>query len=121
MTAHEMKQYRYGLSDLIDDIRAPRSPQELTATGAQLHGKLADFYFRSQNLWSARGKTIPRKLQQHSPEFTCRFAAAFEALFVAHDPRPVVALAEEILEPSGGLLFEGYRLDAPADFQLPPT
>ena len=121
LTPHEHQQRRYGLTDLIDDIRAPRSPQELTATGAQLYGHLADFYFRSQNLWSARGKTIPRKLHQHSPEFAPRFIAAFEALFVGTNPLPVIALAEEILEPSGGFLFEGYHLDAPPNFCLPTT
>ena len=34
---------------------------------------------------------------------------------------PVVRLAEELLEPHGGLLFEGYRSDAPKGWRQRPT
>ncbi|RYX81877.1 nucleotidyltransferase domain-containing protein [bacterium] len=115
---HDLQLRRYIITDLIDDIRTPRSPHELTATGTQLYAALPDFYFRSQNLWSAKGKTMLRKLHQHNPDFAQRFIIAFDTLFSTANPHPVIALAEEVLTPSGGFLFDGHRLDAPADFRL---
>lgn len=118
LTTAQLESRRYQITDLVEDIRAPRSPDELRASGAQLYGLLADFAFRSQNLWSATGKTIPRKLHQCSPKLAKRFSAAFDSLFVTGDPQPVVKLAGEIVAHCGGFLFEGYRLEAPADFRL---
>lgn len=120
LTSEEIEGRRYNITDLVNDIRTPRSRAELTATGAQLYEKLADFYLRAHNLWSASGKMIPRKLHRHSPEIWSQFDVAFEALFCQGDPNLVVALAEEILVrcTSRGFLFEGYHLDAPADFKL---
>lgn len=119
LATDELAQRRYEITDLVDDIRTPRSREELTASGALLQGQLADFYFRSQNLWSARGKTIPRKLRQHSPEFSVRFGTAFDALFKQGETELVIALAEEVLKMcGGGFLFDGFRRDAPADFKL---
>lgn len=120
LTEEEVRGRRYQITDLVDDIRTPRSREELIATGTQLYERISDFYFRSQNLWSAGGKTVPRKLQNHSPEFAARFQRAFEALFGENDPSLVIVLAEDILTMcvGSGFLFDGYRLDAPADFKL---
>ncbi|RYG66466.1 nucleotidyltransferase domain-containing protein [bacterium] len=120
LTEDDLRGRRYRITDLVDDIRAPRSAAELRATGVQLHDALADFYFRSQGLWSARGKTIIRKLRAHSPEFCARFEAAFEALFVAGEARLVIELSEEVMGPYGGVLFAEYRLEAPAEFRIEP-
>ena len=78
-----------------------------------LYGLLADFYFRRRSLWSAKGKSIPRQLAKVNPKFQRRFSLAFDKLFANGNTGPVIRLAEEVLKPAGGFLFEGYTVQAP--------
>jgi hypothetical protein len=102
---------RYRLTDWVDDLRFPRSHEELCATGAALYQDAADFYFRTRGLWSAHSKTIPRRLRATDAAFADRFLRAFDALFTEKRNEPAVALVEELLEPFGGFLFDGFRLE----------
>jgi hypothetical protein len=103
---------RYRLTDWVDDLRHPRSAEEMVATGAYLYQDLADFFLRSRGLWSAHSKTIPRRLREVDAAFAESFRLAFESLFAAKQSGPAVALVEQTLEPFGGLLFDGYARDA---------
>jgi predicted nucleotidyltransferase len=105
----ELTLRRYRLTDWVDDVRYPRSDEELVATGAWLYQDVAEFYFRTRGLWSAHSKTIPRRLREADAEFAERFLRAFDALFAEKRPDPAVALVAELLEPFGGFLFEGFR------------
>lgn len=116
----EMHLRRYRLTDWVDDIRHPRSPEELVATGAYLYGDAADFFFRSRSLWSSHSKTIPRRLRETDAAFAEAFRQAFDALFVEKNNAPAIALIEELLAPFGGLLFDGFRKDAPPGDRKPP-
>jgi len=105
----ELTLRRYRLTDWVDDMRFPRSGEELVATGAWLYQDAAEFYFRTRGMWSAHSKTIPRRLRAADADFAARFLRAFDALFAEKRPDPAIALVEELLEPFGGLLFEGFR------------
>jgi hypothetical protein len=113
----ELRQRRYVLTDLVDDLRAPRSHAERVAAGARLYELLADCILRAAGRWSARGKSIPRVLAQYDATLAARFVAAFDALFAGGDAAAVVALVDDVLRPLGGFLFEGHRLDAPATWR----
>ncbi len=108
----ELTLRRYRLTDWVDDMRFPRSAEELVATGAWLYQDAAEFYFRTRGMWSAHSKTIPRRLRQADALFAEKFLRAFDALFAEKRPDPAVALVAELLEPFGGLLFEGFRKEA---------
>jgi predicted nucleotidyltransferase len=108
----ELTLRRYRLTDWADDMRFPRSSEELVATGAWLYQDAAEFYFRTRGMWSAHSKTIPRRLRAADADFAERFLRAFDALFAEKRQEPAVALVEELLEPFGGLLFEGFRKEA---------
>jgi predicted nucleotidyltransferase len=110
--AEELTLRRFRLTDWVDDMRYPRSPEELLATGAYLYQDAADFYFRSRGLWSAHSKTIPRRLRRADADFAGRFLSAFDALFAEKRTEPAAALVAELLEPFGGLLFDGFRNEA---------
>lgn len=114
-----LRQMRYNITNLIDDIRHPRSKTELVATGTALYDALANCYLRTNNFWAAKDKSIPRKLKQANPEFSLRFCSNFERLFADGQTEEVIALSEEILEPVGGFLFDGHKLDAPSDNRKP--
>lgn len=118
LSKKDLDQMRYAITDLLDDIRDPRSGAELMATGSRLYELLADFYFRAQNIWSAKGKAIPRRLEALDSEFAERFLASFQSLFRDEDPAPVIQLTETLLGAYGGTLFEGHKLMAPADWRI---
>lgn len=119
LSSEDERRLRYSISDLVDDLREPRSNQELLGTGARLFEELANYCLRSKGLWSAKSKEIPRALQRANPELHAEYAESFEKLFEIGDARPVIRLAEEILRPAGGFLFEGYRSDAPSTWRQP--
>jgi hypothetical protein len=104
----DFQRARYGVTDLCDDLRAPRSPGEVVATTVQLYNALSNFFFRSQRIWGAKGKHIPRRLKQVAPETAEKFEFAFQSAFSKHDTTLILSLAEEILKPHGGFLFENY-------------
>ena len=115
----EIRKLRYDLTNLVDDIRQPRSRDELVASGTELYAALADYYLRTNMHWSAKGKSIPRILRQANADLCLRYAASFDELFAHGRPESAVALVEEILRPRGGFLFDGHRLEAPADYRKP--
>jgi predicted nucleotidyltransferase len=119
LSEEEIRKWRYTITNLVDDIRQPRSKAELVGSGAELYEALADYYFRTNNLWSAKGKSIPRILKQADADLCLRYCTAFEELFTNGEPAKVVALVEEILNSRGGFLFDGHRLDAPEDYRKP--
>lgn len=114
--AHEAR-LRYAVSDLLDDARAPRSADELTAIGTCLFEQLADYHLRRLGRWSARGKGIPRALHAVDATLAVRYADAFTRLFAQADASAVIRLADELLAAAGGSLFDGYRADAPAEWK----
>jgi hypothetical protein len=108
----ELDRMRYSITNFVDDLRQPRSKFELTATGTALYTALSEFYFRSNDLWLAKHKSIPRELKNADVAFQERFCLAFEDLFANGQSEKVIRLAEEVLKAHGGFLFDGYRNDA---------
>jgi len=117
LSEEDVRKLRYDITSLVDDMREPRSRDELVATGAELYQALANYYLRTNNLWSATGKSIPRILGHVDADLCLRYAASFDELFAHGRSDMVVALAEQILTPRGGFLFDGHRLDAPANYR----
>jgi hypothetical protein len=112
---------RYAITNLIEDMRAPRSRGELVASAASLYPLLAEHYLRSRQLWSARGKSIPRVLSAHSAEFGAAFCEAFRATFQEGSTARLIPLCEEVLRPSGGWLFDGHLVHAPESWRAPDS
>jgi hypothetical protein len=119
LSTEDVLKLRYNVTSLIDDVRQPRSKDELHASATELYEALADYYFRTNNLWSAKGKAIPRILKQTDGDLCWRYCKSFEELFSNGDPERVIALVEELLEAEGGFLFAGHRLEAPTDYRKP--
>ena len=120
LDADSEQRMRYFVSDLLDDLRAPRSRDELIGAGTRLYEQLADYHLRRQGLWSAKGKAIPRVLRLVDASLCTVYCDAFTELFTKGDPKPVIRLAEDLLRASGGPLFEGYRADAPPTWRRQP-
>ena len=118
-SAAERDSSRYLITDLIEDLREPRSRAELLASVSRLHAMLANHFCRSRGHWSAKGKSIVRRLQEIDGRFAEAFSRGFEMALSGADAAPLFALAEAVLEVDGGFLFAGYRADAPAEWRIP--
>ena len=105
------------ITDILDDLYKPRSRAEQIASATVLFDQLANHFLRSRQLWSAKGKTIPRRLRAVDFEFAVRFEESFQELFATGHTAQVIALAEEVLERSGGRLLGGHKLAAPLDWR----
>lgn len=116
--AAALRLLRYRITDLLDDLRGPRSGAEMRAIGCALHEPAADLALRGRGRWAARGKWIPRALDALDPALAARFDGAFRALAAADDPAPVIALLGDELDRHGGPLFDGDRRDAPAAWRV---
>jgi len=117
----ELAASRYAITDLVDDLRTPKSTDELLATATQLYCMAADHFFRAQRSWSAKGKSIPRRLTATAPQFAEQFSRAFRDVFNNGRTQAVIDLCEQLLAPQGGWLFAGYRAEAPTAWRLSGT
>jgi len=117
-TKAEIEDLRYQISELIDDIREPRSRPELMAAGSAIYPILAEFFLRSKGQFVSRGKAILKRLKRVDPGFSRRFADAFELLFQSGRGEKIIELAEELLAPHGGLLFDGYKRQTNPEWRL---
>jgi hypothetical protein len=106
---------RYPITGLLDDLRGDRPDAEIQAIGCTLYELAADLFLRGRGQWAARGKWIPRSLQQLDSGLDDRFADAFRMLFTQSDASHVIALLDAELARHGGPLFAGYYRDAPPD------
>jgi hypothetical protein len=112
----EKKNLRYTVSDILDDLRAPRTTFEGMVLVGKLHGVLAFFMLRSKNTWGASAKHIPRRLKKLCPDFYTEWESAFTQGFRGNFA-PVIQLTEKVLSENGGYLFDGYHSLAPKEWR----
>ena len=109
----QINKERFLITDVLDDIKYPFGRDEQIASTAWLLEALGQFYFRSQNKWCASGKSIIRYLRSDNPVLALEFTQAFEGLFQTGHSAALELLVKKILEPYGGLFWNGFRSDAP--------
>ena len=117
LSADEIRNRIYGITDLLDDLKAPKSRDEAIGIGVRLYDTLGDFILRSERCWSGDGKQISRALQRQLPARHTQFINSFEALFSKNETAPLIKLTEDILKAHGGPIFDGYRREAPAEWR----
>jgi hypothetical protein len=103
LTREEIDRQRYALTDLIDDLNHAVDVAEritMTATGWVAAGDAA---LRLGGHWTGRGKWLLRELRDMDPELAGEWLAA------AGSAARTATFAREVLDRSGGPLFDGYR------------
>ncbi len=106
---------RYFLTDLLDDLSGSCSRHEDLFIAGELAIKLHEFVLRTNQWWTGNSKWVYRSLQEFDPDFAERFAGAFDRFYRTGDKTAVIQVAEHILAPVGGRLFEGFSIGKPAD------
>lgn len=117
LSFEEIEDRRYNISELVDDLRDPRSRHELNAAAARVFHELADFYCRSRGGWTSAGKGLLKRMKTQDPAMARRFSEAFDQLFQHGMPGAVIGLTEEMLAPYGGFLFDAYRREVPPNWR----
>jgi len=90
---------------------------QLMSIGAEHHRSLATYLFRTRRLWSTTRKMIPRQLKNTLPEIASNWEKCFSALYETGNTEHLIAMIEELLEPEGGLIFDGYSQIAPKNWR----
>ena len=108
---------KYFLTDTMDDIIGYKNKAELMGSLSQLFQLLADFYLRFHGKWSAKGKWIPRRLQEEFPTLHETYMQTFDGAFSHGNLDKLRALFDQIMDETGGKYWEGLRLDAPEDWR----
>lgn len=109
---------RFLITDALEDIKMPKSREDQIGSAVGLYQALAHFYFRSQNKWSASGKSINRYLKMENPALAVEFTKSFETVFETGNAADLEKLVHKILAPFGGLLWDGFKSHAPKEFKL---
>ncbi|MFO1257682.1 MAG: GNAT family N-acetyltransferase [Gammaproteobacteria bacterium] len=114
----QINKERFLITDVLDDIKCPAGRDEQIASAAWLLEALGQFYFRSQNKWCASGKSIIRYLKSDNPDLALEFMQAFQGLFQTSNSAALELLVKKILDPYGGLFWNGFRSDAPKESRI---
>jgi hypothetical protein len=100
--ATELDRRRYGLSDLLDDLRGSTDPSETVVICWNVVVEAAELALLLAGSWFGSGKWLLRELRAAEPELADELIAARE------EPGRLARAAEGVLARAGGRLWEGY-------------
>ncbi len=113
----QINKERFLITDILDDIKFPKSKEEQIISAMHLFEPLIQFYFRAQKKWAASGKTLMSIFKGDNPCMAIELNKSFKDLLQTGDFSGFETVVIKILAPYGGYLWDGFRSDAPADWK----
>lgn len=104
---------RFHITDSLDDLKGAETASEFMAVKYHLYQQLAEFYLLAYGQYIGFGKQIARLLEKLNP----KIADEFFHTFSKDDVQIIEQFVIKILEPFGGLLWDGFKLDAPKEWR----
>lgn len=104
MSAHELELRRYGVTDLLDDLRDATDPLERHIIAFTVFERTAELMLLTEGSWIGSGKYLPRRLRALSEE---RAHLLAEPLLIG-DLTVFADRAEDELRRAGGRVQEGF-------------
>ncbi|MBE1577247.1 hypothetical protein ACFORH_08715 [Amycolatopsis roodepoortensis] len=117
MSAADLEDRRYLLTDLLDDLDGAGDPDELVFIADRLLIAVAELVLLTGGRWRSHGKWLLRRLREADPEICRELLLGYRQVVCAGDPAPLWRVAAGVLDGVGGRLLVGYRRDAPAGFR----
>lgn len=117
LDAQQIANRRFHLTDLLDDLDAPRTLDERLSILQELYRQLGEFYLLANGQWIGSGKTLIRKIQDYDHKMAQEFTQAFSEAYANNTQPKLDHLALTILNIHGGKLWAGYHSDAPSHFR----
>ncbi|WP_404321805.1 hypothetical protein [Cytobacillus firmus] len=71
---------------------------------------LSEFVLRTNRQWIGASKWVYRSLKDYDEEFANQFVKAFDIFYKTGNKGQVIELADNVLQPFGGKLFDGFSL-----------
>jgi hypothetical protein len=99
----ELDSRRYGLTDLLDDLTGSVDPGETIVICWYIVMQTAELTLLTAGAWLGSGKWLLRELRQAEPDLADDLMAAIG------DPVSLAAIADRVLDRTGGRLWAGYR------------
>lgn len=112
----ELEAQRYAITDLLADLTAPRSDDEMLAVAAVLAESTASFVLTAHRYWGGSGKWLWRELTAlDNVEHTQYVSTLLGGLRAASagDPAPLRDAATQVLKRHGGAVFDGFHREGP--------
>ena len=104
---------RFHITDSLDDLKGSKNTHEFIAIKYNLYQQLAEFYLLSNGNFIGSGKQLARQLEK----VNSIVADDFYNVFSKDDVEAIEAFTIHILEPFGGLLWDGFKLEAPKEWR----
>ncbi|WP_078548518.1 nucleotidyltransferase domain-containing protein [Litchfieldia alkalitelluris] len=101
---------RYFITDTLDDFIGCTNRAEGLFIANSLAELVSEFVLRTNNQWLGSSKWVVRALKQFDEAFTENFINAFDAYYKTDSKDLIIGLVDQILQPFGGRLFEGFSL-----------
>ncbi len=101
---------RYFITDALDDFKGSTTRLEEIFIANRLAELASEFVLRTNRQWIGTSKWTFRALTNYDEQFANQFAEAFDAFYRTEDKKQVIYLVENILQPHGGRLFDGYSV-----------
>ncbi|MUK87899.1 nucleotidyltransferase domain-containing protein [Ornithinibacillus sp. L9] len=101
---------RYFITDTLDDFISCNDRAEGIFIANSLAELVCEFVLRTNNRWIGASKWVIRSLRNYDVMFAEQYVEAFELYYKSGEKHKVIKLVDEILQPYGGRLFEGFSL-----------
>jgi predicted nucleotidyltransferase len=106
----EIELKRYFITDTLDDFIGSAIRAEELFIASTLAELLHEFVLRTNNRWIGNSKWIVRELYRYDQMFAERFVHAFDLYYKTGEKKKVIELADIVLQPFGGRLFDGFSI-----------
>ena len=116
VTDRDLEARRYAITDMLDDLTAPRSADEGLVIATTLMHEVAEFVLAAHRRWSGSGKWLLRELVSLDTVARTSYAADLTnglRTAAAGDLTPLHDVTVAVLREFGGPVFAGFRREAP--------
>ena len=110
VTKNDLYSRQFKITDMLYHLKYAKNMHEKIAITFQLYKDLAEIYLLSHRQWIGSGKDLAQALEKFNPFIAKKFEQAFTKL---DDFESIEVLIKKILEPLGGLFWNGFRSDYP--------
>lgn len=108
LTMQERDQYRYIITDWLDDLTDSTAHAEALFIAAELITKSAELLLAHNRKWSGERRWLYRALQALDHKLANQLVAAASEFYRTGSKGSLIEVTESILNLVGGRLYEGY-------------
>ncbi|MFC8852302.1 nucleotidyltransferase domain-containing protein [Streptomyces sp. NPDC057144] len=108
VSADEIDDCRYAITDLLDDLAGSTDPSERLFIATELVRRTGELALAVAGSWGGGGKWLARRLETTAPELNARLHHGLREVLDGR-AEPLVTVVDEVLARVGGRLWVGYK------------